>query len=454
MSSIRRRRRLAYSCVCIAALLPAATVHLRAEDWPEWRGKGRLGIWSETDIVEKLPAGELQAKWRTPIHAGYAGPAVAGGRVFVTDSRRTKGNRATERALALDENTGQILWVREWETDYTGQQLLYAIGPRATPTVDGNRVYVLGGMGALLALDVSTGRVLWQKDYIRDFDAAIPSWGIAGAPLVDGDRLICLVGGEPDGMVVALNKFTGEEIWRALSSDSEPGYNQLTVIEAAGVRQLIVWHPRAISALDPMTGRIYWEMPHFVPLGMTVPTPIRSGSYLFFTSEFGGAHMLKLDETRPGATLLWHGAGENDRDFPSPNSIHSVISTPVIDGKYLYGVEALYGRLRCLEVATGKLVWETEELLKERAMHGSAFFVRNGDRFFINNDLGELIIAKLSPMGFQEISRATLITPTHPHFRRRNQPEVHWSHPAYANKHVVVRNDNEIIRVSLAKEEF
>ena len=117
----------------------------------------------------------------------------------------------------------------------SGLQLIYAIGPRATPTVDGDRVYVLGAMGHLLALDVKDGTVLWQKDFVDDYDASMPSWGMSGAPLVDGDRLICLVGGEPDAKVVAFNKRTGEEVWRALSSDSEPGYGQPMIIEAAGV---------------------------------------------------------------------------------------------------------------------------------------------------------------------------------------------------------------------------
>jgi outer membrane protein assembly factor BamB len=186
---------------------------------------------------------------------------------------------------------------------------------------------------------------------------------------------------------------------------------------------------------------------------MTIPTPVHNGDYLFFTSEFGGAHMLKLDQTKPGATVLWHGAGEQDRDFPSPDSIHSVISTPVLDGGYIYGIEALAGTLRCLDAATGKQVWESPKIFGEPVMHGTGFFVRNGDRYFINTDKGELIIAKLSPQGYEEISRAKLIEPTNPHHRRRGQPFVAWSHPAYANKHIVVRNDNEIIRISLAKED-
>jgi outer membrane protein assembly factor BamB len=327
---------------------------------------------------------------------------------------------------------------------------VYAIGPRATPTVDGERVYVLGAMGVLQALDTATGRVLWRKDYVGDFNASVPSWGMAGAPLVDGNRLICLVGGEPDAKVMALDKFTGEEIWRSLSSDWEPGYNQPTIIDAGGTRQLIIWHPKAISALDPDTGKVLWEIEHNVQMGMVVPTPVRSGPFLFFTSQWGGARMLTLDEHKPAATLLWRGPGEQDPEMTrdTPNTLNSVISTPVIDDGYIYGIDN-DGQLRCLEAATGRLVWKSDALLHEHAMYGTAFFVRHGDRYFINNDRGELVIAKLSPSGFEEISRARLLDPTHPYVRRRQLANVLWSHAAYANKHIVLRNDVEIARFSL-----
>ena len=437
--------------LCLVLLAAAAVVRLAAEDWPEWRGKGRLGVWSETGILDTFPSSGLAATWRTPIHAGYSAPVVAGGRVFVTDSRRVKANQAIERAVALDETTGQILWTHEWDTNYSGLQLVYATGPRAAPTVDGDRVYVLGAMGRLFALDVKSGKVLWQKDYVKDFNASVPTWGMAGAPLVDGERLICLVGGEPDGKVIALNKITGDEIWRSLSSDTEPGYNQPVIIEAGGVRQLILFHPEGFAALDPATGKVYWQIPHRVQMGIVVATPVQSGPYLFFTSQHGGARMLKLDQRKPGAELLWSGLGEQDPGMThdTPNTLNSVISTPVLDGDYVYGLDN-DGQLRCLEAATGRLVWKTDALLKERAMYGTAFFVRHGDRYFINNDRGELVIAKLSPGGFQEISRAKLIEPTNPYVRRRQQPNVLWSHAAYANRHIVVRNDSEIARFSLA----
>ena len=437
-----------------AAILVLATAPpLTAEDWPEWRGAGRLGVWTETGILEEFPAGGLTATWRAPIRGGYAGPSVADGRVFVTDGRRAdpRSTAAVERLLALDETTGEVLWTREWDTNYAGLQLIYATGPRATPTVDGDRVYAVGAMGNLLAVNVADGSVLWQKDYVRDFNAAIPSWGISGAPLVDGDRLICLVGGEPDAKVVAFDKLTGEVLWQALSSDWEPGYTAPIIVDAAGTRQLIIWHPRAISSLDPETGAVYWEVPHVVDMGMTIPTAVHSNPYMFVTSQYGGARMLRLAESHPDAALAWEGVGQSDPESGRIlDTLDSVIGTPVIQGDYLYGVDS-YGALRCLELRTGRRVWETDALIGARYRHGTAFIVRHGDRYFINTDGGDLVIARLSPEGYDEISRTRLIDPTSPVTHRRAQgPVVHWSHPAYANRHIVTRNDEEIVRFSLA----
>jgi outer membrane protein assembly factor BamB len=426
--------------------------HLKADDWPEWRGKGRQGVWNETGILEKFPAGGLKAVWRTPIHNAYAGPSVSEGRVFVSDSEpKGRGGAVTERALALDEATGKLLWATEWDTDYSAIQLVYAIGPRATPTVDGETVYVLGAVGDLMALESKTGKVLWKKSYVKDFGLDMPAWGTPGAPLVEGPLLICIAGGEPDSKVVALDKRTGEVVWRALSSESEPGYSQPQVIEANGVRQLIIWHPAGMASLNPETGKVYWEIPLRTIMGMTISTPVRSGNYILVTSQRLGSRVIKLDETKPGASVVWAGPGDIDPGYPAANSLNTVISTGVIQGDYVYSLD-FTGTLHCIELKTGKPVWESNELLTERAQYGTAFFVRNGDRYFINNDRGELLIAKLSPQGFEVIDRTKVIDPTHPYVRRREFPGVLWSHAAYANKHMIIRNDHEIVRYSLAKE--
>ena len=170
-----------------AAMVPQTA---NGEDWPQWRGPQRDGVWRETGIVSELPE-KLNFKWRIEIGQGYAGPAVAGNRLYVTDlvtapdDRTSGGNR--ERVLCMDAGTGATLWKHEYVCDY---EISYPQGPRATPTVHEGKVYTVGAMGDLLCLDAATGEVRWSRNYIRDFGAQAPVWGFSAAPLVDGGKLI------------------------------------------------------------------------------------------------------------------------------------------------------------------------------------------------------------------------------------------------------------------------
>ena len=173
-----------------------------AEDWPQWFGPKRDGVWRETGLLEKFPVTGLPIRWRTPIRGGYAGPAVAQGRVYVTDfilkpnvDRPTNPYKhisqpGMERVLCLDESTGAILWTYEYEVDYT---LSYSAGPRTTPAVDGERVYTLGAEGELICLATKDGKKIWSR-HLATEQSPTPNWGFAGHPLVDGDKLICLTG--------------------------------------------------------------------------------------------------------------------------------------------------------------------------------------------------------------------------------------------------------------------
>ncbi len=415
-------------------------------DWPEWRGRGRLGVWTESGILDRFADKGLDVIWRTPLKSGYAGAAVSRGRVFVADFTPSRVLRGTERILSLDEATGRVLWTREWEANYVGMLDTWAIGPAATTTVDGDRIYVLGRAGALSCLAFDSGAVIWQKDYMKDYGAEMPTWGFTGAPLVDGNRLLCLVGGAPNAKVVAFDKMTGKELWRALPSNSEPGYAQPVIITAGGTRQLIIWHPVAVSSLDPATGSIYWEQPMKVDYGMTVPTVVQSASRLLVSCFYNGSMMLALDSARPAARVLWKGTSDSEIQT---DGLHSVVCTPVIDGDYIYGL-CSYGQLRCLKADTGERVWETQAVTIEKARWASGQIVRHADRYFINNDRGDLIIARMTPAGYQEISRTVLLKPTSNPGNRRALETVNWSHPAYANRRIYARNDEEILCASLA----
>ena len=443
---------------CAAALAMTAVAVVSAEDWPQWRGPERLAVWQETGIVDELPE-ELKVAWRTPLRAGYSGPAVADGRVFITDWAEDPDSRTldgTERALALDEQSGEVLWTHEWRTSYRMLSVAYAVGPRATPTVDGDRVYIVGGTGRLFCLDVATGRVLWEKDYVAEYGTSVPTWGIVSAPLVDGERLITVVGGEPDALVVAFDKHTGEEIWRAIDVTSEMGYAQPIIYEAGGARQLIIWHPQALASLDPETGEIYWEQPWEVGMGVTVATPVRSGDYLLVSQFFYGSLMVRLSQDRPAATHLWQGQARSELPDQT-DTIHAMVTTPVIIGDYVYGVDS-YGELRGLDARTGRRLWMSPDMTAQ-ARWSTAFLVSHEDRYFVNNDEGDLILARFTPEGYVELGRTRLIEPTGssgtrtPHGRIEARL-INWSHPAYANGHIVHRNDRQIIRASLRAADY
>jgi outer membrane protein assembly factor BamB len=430
--------------VAVLACALAGTTGIRAEDWPEHRGKGDLGVWNETGIVDTFPARGLPVRWRTSINGGDTSPVVANGRVFVADFVYTTRPRGTERALALDERTGKILWTREWDADYTG--IGFTRGPHATPTVDDDRVYFLGAAGDLLCLNSKTGEVLWKKNYLTDFHARTEQWpawwGFSSPPLIDGDRVICLVGGYPDAGVVAFDKRTGKELWRAVSGEFAPAFSPLIIIQAGGTRQLISWNIKQVSSLDPETGRIYWQIPWSLTQLSSVVTPVQAGSLLFFSSFYNGSLMLELDDKKPGARVFWKSKSDNE---VITDALHNAYSTSVVIGDYIYGIDS-YGQLRCLKLKTGERVWETMAVVVDRTQFANAHIVRNGDRVFIHNDRGELIIAKLAPDGYHEISRTPLIKPTVPFARRVRIT----AHPAFANKHFITRNDEEIISISLA----
>ena len=342
----RALRPLAFAGLALLVAAPGF-----ANDWPQWRGEDRRGEWTETGIVEALPD-ELKVAWRVPVNSGYSGAAVADGRVFITDWAEDPESRTmdgTERAIAIDEETGEVLWVREWPTTYRMLMFSYAIGPRATPTVDGDRVYVVGAAGDLYCLDVETGDLLWEKHYIADYDSFIPTWGVTSAPIVDGDRLITVVGGEPGGLVMAWDKRTGEEIWRALDVVGEMGYGQPIIIEAGGTRQLIIWHAAALVSLNPETGELYWDEEWEAGAGMSVATPVRSGNYLVVSQFYRGSMMMQLNQDRPDATLMWRGQSRSEMPGET-DGLHAMITTPLIEGDYLYGVGS-YGELRGLDAA-------------------------------------------------------------------------------------------------------
>ena len=436
----------------MAALWSIVSSTLHADSWPQWLGPQRDGVWREKGILEKFPEGGPKPIWRVELGAGYSGPAVAGGRVFVLDRQvpaeipkpksvfeasQIPGN---ERVLCFNEADGKLLWQHAYDCPYN---VSYAAGPRTTPLVAGGRVFTLGTMGDLKCLDAATGRVVWERDFKKDFGLKVPHWGVSAHPLLDGRRLICLVGGE-GSVAVAFDKDTGKELWRALSS-KEPGYCPPTICELGGRRQLILWHAEAVNGLDPATGRVLWVEPWKLNYGMAIATPRPLDDRLFLSCFYNGSLMLRFQPGKDAPTVAWRTAKMSERDT---THLNCTMNTPVIDGGHIYGA-CSYGQYRCLRADTGERLWETFAPTSGKSERwGNAFTVKQGNRFFILSERGELIIAKLSPLGYEEISRAPLLEPDN---RDPGRPVV-WSHPAFANRRIYARNDHGLVCADLAEK--
>ncbi len=258
-----------------------------ADDWPQWLGEERDGIWREAGVRKELPENGAKVLWRAPVGLGYAGPAVAKGKVYVPDfvisdgefDGRSQGGQprtGLERILCLSAKTGKRLWTHEYEVTYT---VSYPGGPRVTPTVVDDRLYFQGTMGHLWCLDAQSGAVVWKHDICKEYKCQPPRWGYASHPLVHGDLVYAVAGG--DGQVLlAFDKKTGKEKWKRLSS-KEAGYCPPQIIKQAEVEQLLFWYPEAVVSLDPANGKTYWSVDLKPVYGISRMAPRLLGNKLF-----------------------------------------------------------------------------------------------------------------------------------------------------------------------------
>lgn len=422
-----------------------------AEDWPGWMGANRDGVYNESGVIDEIPESGLPVKWRIPIAGGYAGPAVADGRVFVFDYVASSGDAVNdpnartaltgqERLLVLDENTGKELWRYEYDCPYS---ISYPAGPRCTPTIDDGRVYLLGCEGDLNCLNAETGELIWKRNFTTDLGAAVPLYGFCAHPLVDGDLVYCMVGGDGQG-VVAFDKRSGEVRWKAL--DASGSYCPPSIIQSGGVSQLIVFHATGVVSMDPSNGNVHWTVDLAPQYEMSVTRPMIDGNLMYASAIGSESVMLRLNTNRPAVRELWRG----ERDV----SVYCSNSTPLFVDGIVYGTDCHDGSLIAVQAKDGKRLWKTFQPTKpdeERFVaHGTAFISRlgNSDKYFLFGETGHLILATLTARGYQEHGRFQALEPTGDAFGR----PVVWSHPAYANRTAYIRNDKEIVAIDLAKK--
>jgi outer membrane protein assembly factor BamB len=415
-----------------SVLLLIASVTLRAEDWPQFRGPNRDGAWPEEGLVQSFPAAEAMIRWRASIGPGYSSPVVAQGHVYVSDVE-LMAPHARERVLAFDVATGRPRWSHardvaypDWVFTPEGKR-----GPTATPVVQDGKLFTVGSLGDLLCLNARTGEVLWEKELAKEYK--VKEFSTNASPLIEGDLLILFIGGQPKACVVALDKNSGKEIWKSL--DESVTNSSPIVVTAGGRRQLIVWTQESVTSLNPRTGETWWRQRLLTSSDYVVSTPVYSNNRLLI-----GGLMMTLDPDEPHAEVLW------PKTRATARRVLSNTSTALIRGDHVFSARSS-GELICLEASTGDQLWKTDKVTD--VMSGASMHLTdNGDSVLIYNERGELIRAQLTPEGYHEISRAALVEPTYP-FGGRN---VVWPPAAYANGHFFARSDKELVCASLVAE--
>lgn len=414
------------------------------QDWPQWRGQQRDGVLPQAinDILD-----QPKLNWSSKVAAGYSGPTVSQGRVYLMD--RVENPKQIERVHCLDEKTGEPIWTHEYDAVYRG--IGYTAGPRASVTIAEGKAYSIGSMGHAFCFDAVSGDVVWEKDFNDEYAISasrrMPVWGIAGSPLVAEGNVVYHVGGSDGACVVALNRNSGKEAWRALKDRAQ--YSAPALMDHRGRQSIVCWTGDSVAALNPVDGKVLWRFefkPKNMPIG--VATPIIQEDKIFVTSFYDGSLMLKVSQDGTAVEKVWSAVGPNER---ATQSLQSIISTPIWIEDHIYGVDS-YGQLRCLKAGTGERVWEDLKAVP-RARWSTIHFVQNGTEpgaaIWMFNERGEILLGRLSPDGFEELSRDKILEPTTSQLRQRGG--VCWSHPAFANGNIIVRNDKEVKSWSLSK---
>ena len=377
-------------------------------DWFQWRGPNRDGISAETGLLQDWPKSGPPQVWKiTGVGNGYSSFSTSGGRLYTLGAR--SGN---EYVIAIDRATGRKLWEtlngRRYENDRGD-------GPRSTPTVEGDRLYVLGGSGDLTCLETATGRKIWSINLVQKFGGVNPYWGYSESPLIVGDRIIVNAGGRR-ASIVAVAKADGSTLWQQHSDGA--GYSSPVLMRTGSLSQVIFFTESHTLAVDPRDGRLLWTYNKANNGTANVATPIVRGTRVFVSSDYGtGAALL---EVRAAGNL----ATANEIYFTRDMRNHHASS--VLVGDHVYGFSSSI--LTALKFDTGTMAWRDRSIGK-----GSLIFADN--RLYLYSEDGVIGLAEANPAGYREHGRFTLA-------QQSGLPT--WSHPIITNGQLIIRDQDAV----------
>jgi len=384
----------------------------RASDWPQYRGPNRDGRSSETGLLKSWPEAGPEVLWRVPLGSGYSGMAIVDGRVFTMF-----GLQGREYAAAFDVTNGQQIWRFEMGGNFRNAQ---GDGPRATPTVDGGLVFVLGARSKLYALDVASGEERWGIDLAKDLGAMVPEWGTSTSPLVEGPYLIVDVAGRKDHGVVAFDKPTGEIAWHAGSHRA--AYSSPIAATIGGERQFVLFTAEGLQGVSARNGQRLWSSPWTTDWDVNAATPVfvpRNG--IFISSGYDtGATLLQILEE--GDEFKVHVVWRN-------RLMKNHFNSSVFVGSFLYGFDM--GTLKCLDALTGEEKW------RARGGFSKGSLLYADGHLIVMGGSGNLALVEATPEGFRSKSRVKILE------------GKTWTMPSLANGILIVRDFNEMVALRM-----
>jgi outer membrane protein assembly factor BamB len=421
--------RKGFCCLALALLTSGAWAEdaatLMSLDWPQWRGPRRDAVSTESGLLHSWPKEGPTLLWNSKtaskgksVGTGYSSVAVAGGRIF------TMGDHGKDGFVyALDEETGKQLWATRIGS---GQ----GDGPRCTPTVDGERVYALSRQGELVCLGVAHGDLRWRLNYKTDLGGRMMSgWDYSESPLVDGERLICTPGGD-NAALVALNKFTGDIIWKSkISNTGGSGYASVVVTEVAGIRQYItlLGQSRGVVGVAANDGTFLWSYNRIANGTANIPTPLVHGDKVFCSTGYGaGAALLQLVPSGDG------GINAKELYFFKGNVLQNHHGGMVMLGDHVYGGHGHNAGLPfCLNWKSGEFAWNPVR----GAGDGSAALVYADGNLYFRYQNNVMALVKATPQGYELVSQFSL----------PGSLGTGWPHPVVVHGKLFIRGRDQVL---------
>jgi outer membrane protein assembly factor BamB len=395
--------------ILIVALVVTALTLVSAQDWSQWRGPARTGATAAFKAPAMWPERPKQV-WKVPAGVGHASPIVAANRVYVFSRIGEQ-----EALTAFDLASGKQVWQQAYNAPYqmNSAATSHGKGPKSTPVFNGGRVYTFGISGILTAWQASDGRMLWHKDFAKEFPTTSPDFGVAMSPIVDGNLLIVHVGGSGNGALTAFDVTSGQPKW-SWKGDG-PAYASPVIADFGGTRQIITQSQRSIVGVSLIEGHLLWQVPFATEYAQNIITPVVVGDLVVYGGVGKSTAAVRVKQTAG----KWHAepAWEN-ADLPL------YMSSPVESDGYLFGLSTRNrGQFFCLDPRTGKTVWTTKGREAE-----SAAFVTTGDLILAVTTEGEVVISRNSPKQFDLVKRYTLA----------DSPV--WAHPAVTSGGLVIKD--------------